>query len=138
MLRFVRFPYASGVLTGLIIALPLAISASWIGAVAATRLSDADTVQAQPPVITMTVNRSAKAARLPLTSITGEGSAVTVRDIDDASTSIVAKGASVVKSAPRSNGTPPRGCLSAIGGLPTGTQSDKMTVCVADASMIND
>lgn len=138
MLRLPSTRFASGVLTGLVIALPLALSGSWVGAIAASRLAGAE---AGTPALTSTstagmVNRAAKTSRLPLASASGGYLPAAVRSVSDAATSVVSKGEKE-RIRPRMNGPTPRGCLSAIGGLNSNAATEEMTVCVADISTIN-
>lgn len=137
MLRLPATRFVSGVLTGLVIALPLALSASWVGAIAASRLAGAETPA--PVAITSSagmVNRAAKASRLPLPAASGAQQPASVRAVSEAATSVVSKGERE-KARPRTNGVTPRGCLSAVGGLNSNIATEEMTVCVADISTIN-
>ncbi|MDF2995406.1 MAG: hypothetical protein K0R27_1043 [Xanthobacteraceae bacterium] len=140
MLRFPSTRFASGVLTGLVIALPLALSGSWVGAIAASRLAGAEMGAPAPAAADASsasmVNRSAKASRLPLPAPSGGYLPAAVRSASDTATSVVSKGAKQ-RIKPRINGPTPRGCLSAIGGLNSNTATEEMTVCVADISTIN-
>lgn len=140
MLRLPSTRFASGVLAGLAIALPLALSGSWVGAIAASRLAGAE---AGTPALATTdtstagmVNRAAKTSRLPLASASGGYLPAAVRSVSDAATSVVSKGEKE-RVRPRMNGPIPRGCLSAVGGLNSNTATEEMTVCVADISTIN-
>lgn len=140
MLRLPSTRFASGVLTGLVIALPLALSGSWVGAIAASRLAGAEggrpALAAADTSTAGMVNRAAKASRLPLATSSGGYLPAAVRSVSDAATSVVSKGEKA-KAKPRINGPTPRGCLSAIGGLNSNTATEEMTVCVADISTIN-
>lgn len=142
MLRLPNTRFASGVLTGLVIALPLALSGSWVSAIAASRLAGAQTqapaVHAAPAdssSATM-VNRTAKTSRLPVPVAFSGQQPASVRTVSDSATSVVIKGERE-KARPRSNGPTPRGCLSAVGGLNSSIATEEMTVCVADISTIN-
>lgn len=140
MLRLPSTRFASGVLTGLVIALPLALSGSWVGAIAASRLAGAE---AGTPALAATtssaemVNRAAKASRLPLPAPSVGYSPAAVRSVSEAATSVVSKGEKERIKPRTNNGPTPRGCLSAIGGLNSNTATEEMTVCVADISTIN-
>lgn len=140
MLRLPSTRFASGVLTGLVIALPLALSGSWVGAIAASRLAGAEAgTPALATAGTSTagmVNRAAKASRLPLPGSPGAYQPAAVRSVAEAATSVVVKGERE-RARPRTNGPTPRGCLSAIGGLNSSSATEEMTVCVADISSIN-
>ncbi|QJP15140.1 hypothetical protein G3545_16680 [Starkeya sp. ORNL1] len=141
MLRLPNTRFASGVLTGLVIALPLALSGSWVSAIAASRLAGAQTqaaVHASPAdssSATM-VNRTAKTSRLPVPVAFSGQQPASVRTVSDTATSVVIKGERE-KARTRSNGPTPRGCLSAVGGLNSSIATEEMTVCVADISTIN-
>lgn len=138
MLGFPTTRFTTGVLTGLVVALPLALSVSWVGAMAASGISGRQmSVETAAAAATENaVNRAAKSSRLPLNGTAGRQEPATVWTVSKASTSVVTKGEREAVR-PRSNGATPRGCLSAIGGLNTGIATEETTVCVADISTIN-
>ncbi|MCK0196031.1 hypothetical protein MWN34_03805 [Ancylobacter sp. 6x-1] len=118
-----------------VVAVPLLLVASGLGAVAAT------TSSAEMPRIVVTrpaineVNHAGKTDRLALPHVPGT-SASLVSEIASAQTSIVSKSVVAQKatgSAPmreRTNALP-RGCLSSIGALRTNSATEELTVCVA-------
>lgn len=142
-----RTRFATGLLAGLVLAVPLAISGSFVGAAATRHIAEMQPAMTTPakaaaPVAQVAVNRDAKRSRLPL-PVTGNGTPAIVDTVRDASTTIVSKGSvaggvEIPRAAkPRSNATP-KGCLSAIGGLASSAATEETTICVADISMIND
>lgn len=145
MLRLPSARFASGVLAGLVLALPLALSGSWVTAIAAARLAGAEAGPASPLVMLPSttlpssagmVNRAAKSSRLPVATASGSQKPALVWAVSRAETSVVSKGERE-QARPRTNGTTPRGCLSSVGGLNASIATEEMTVCVADISSIN-
>lgn len=141
--RLLPSRFASGLVAGLLLSVPLALSGSLVGTAATRHLAEATpNAVAAKPVATVAVNREAKSsrlpsARLPVPAASASPVAAQVETRSETATSVVTKGEVPRAIKPRSNATP-RGCLSAVGGLAAESATEGMTVCLADISMIQD